>query len=81
MPIYDYLCRSCNAQVEVLVRGASAPTCPECRGEDLERVLSAPAVQSDTTRDVVAREARRRDAAQARDRVNDQRNYERNHDR
>jgi putative FmdB family regulatory protein len=80
MPIYDYRCRACDAQFELLVRGSDAPACPSCAGADLERLPSFSAVRSQATRDVVTRETRRRDSTQARERVNDQRNYERNHD-
>jgi putative FmdB family regulatory protein len=80
MPIYDYACRACDARFELLVRASTTPACPACRSEDLERLLSLPAIRSDATRDVVRRETSRRDATQARDRVNEQRRYERNHD-
>ena len=81
MPIYDFQCRGCDARFELLVRGAAPPACPACASEDLERLPSfQTAVRSDATRDVVRRETRRRDAAQARDRVHEQAKYERNHD-
>ena len=80
MPTYDYVCRSCKAQFEALVLGSKTPACPECRSEDLERLLSFPTVKSDTTRDVIKRETRRRDAASAKDRTHEQAKYERNHD-
>ena len=80
MPIHDYVCRACDARFELLVRASTTPACPACRSEDLERLLSLPAIRSDATRDVARRETSRRDATQARDRVNEQRRYERNHD-
>jgi putative FmdB family regulatory protein len=80
MPIFEYTCRSCARQFEALVRGATLPKCPGCRSEDLEKRFSLPAVKSETTRGKVMRDAKRRDSRQARDRVNDQRNYELHHD-
>lgn len=80
MPIYEYVCRGCSARFEVLVRGTTAPACPECRSDDLQRLLSFPTVASESTREVVRRETRRRDAAQAKDQAHEQRKYELSHD-
>ena len=80
MPLYDFACRDCGAVSELLVRGTATPACPACGSEALERQMSLPAVRSDATRDVVGRYTRKRDAAQARDRVHEQAKYERNHD-
>ena len=80
MPMYDYVCRGCSTQFEALVRAGTTPKCPECRGEDLERLLSVPGIRSDTTRDAVRRETHSRDAAQAKDRAHEQLKYERSHD-
>lgn len=43
MPIFDYRCRSCGADFELLVRSASVPTCPRCGSQALDRQVSAPA--------------------------------------
>jgi putative FmdB family regulatory protein len=80
VPLYDFLCQSCGAESELLVRGAATPVCPACGSESLDRLLSLPAVRSDATRDVVGRYAKKRDAAQAKDRIHEQAKYERNHD-
>ena len=81
MPIYDYHCRGCDARFELLVRASTPPPCPSCAAEDLERLPSfLTAVRSEGTHDVAMRDARRRDAAQARERVHEQARYERNHD-
>ena len=42
MPILEYACRTCGHQFEFLkLPGTTAaPQCPECKGEDLERLLS-----------------------------------------
>jgi putative FmdB family regulatory protein len=46
MPIYEYKCRVCGHEFETLVRASSTPNCPSCQSEDLERLLSVPAVTS-----------------------------------
>ncbi len=48
MPIYEYRCKSCGKQVEILVRsGANAsPVCPNCGSTRLDRLLSAPYVMT-----------------------------------
>jgi len=40
MPLYEYACKSCASQFEVLVRASETPECPSCHGKDLERRLS-----------------------------------------
>ena len=67
MPLHEYECRACGLCFEQLVRGSTTPVCPSCRSEDLERLVSAFGVSSETTRDAAIQSARRR-AAQSRDR-------------
>lgn len=43
MPLFDFHCTDCEADVELLVRGSEQPECPECHGHNLERQLSVPA--------------------------------------
>lgn len=49
MPLYEFHCGRCNADVELLVRSAAEKTeCPNCGSPKLERLLSvaaAPAIQ------------------------------------
>jgi putative FmdB family regulatory protein len=47
MPIYEYLCRSCGAQKDVLQKISDAPltTCPECGKETFSKQLSAAGFQ------------------------------------
>jgi len=41
MPIYEYECKDCNQNVEVLVaRPDSKPDCPECGSKKLSKLLS-----------------------------------------
>jgi putative FmdB family regulatory protein len=43
MPIYEYACRRCRSEFEVLIRSDETPECPECGSRQLERQLSVPA--------------------------------------
>jgi putative FmdB family regulatory protein len=46
MPIYEYRCQTCDHFFEALVRAGDVAACPECRGQELERLLSSFAVNS-----------------------------------
>jgi putative FmdB family regulatory protein len=80
VPIYEYACRGCGHQFETLVRTGDKPACPACAGDDLERLLSLPAIRSDTTHGLAMRAAKRRDAKRADERVRAQVEYEKAHD-
>lgn len=43
MPLYEYLCRDCDHEVEILVRGEERPECPGCGGGKLTKLLSVTA--------------------------------------
>jgi putative FmdB family regulatory protein len=73
MPIYEYQCRACREVFEIFVRPSStttpdAPSCPSCQSQDLERLLSAFAVNSAATQKTHLQQARRLGAPEARDR-------------
>lgn len=80
MPIFDFACRGCGHEFETLVRGGGTPACPACQGTDLEKLLSLPAVKTETTHGLAMQAAKRRDQRQGTDRVMAQREYEANHD-
>ena len=40
MPLYEYSCRDCEKEFELLVRGSEPPSCPSCESLALERKLS-----------------------------------------
>lgn len=46
MPIYEYRCKKCGKQLEVLLRSSDKPParCRECGGR-LEKLISSPAIQ------------------------------------
>ena len=46
MPIYEYVCKSCEHRFELLVRASTVPECPACKGRKLQRQLSVFAVNS-----------------------------------
>jgi putative FmdB family regulatory protein len=59
MPIYEYQCRSCDAVFELLVRSGDVAACPSCHGQDLERLLSSFAVNSEERSHATLQAARR----------------------
>ena len=59
MPIYDYRCRGCGHEFELVVLKSTVVACPTCQGADLEQLLSGFAVSSDGIRQANARSARR----------------------
>jgi putative FmdB family regulatory protein len=44
MPIFEYLCRECDGEFELLVRGKEQARCPLCASIHLEKKLSGFAV-------------------------------------
>jgi putative FmdB family regulatory protein len=40
MPLFEYACKECDKEFELLVRGSETPECPSCHGTDLQRRLS-----------------------------------------
>jgi putative FmdB family regulatory protein len=80
MPIFEYECRHCGQQFEFLVRaGGADPACPKCQSTELERLLSIPAVQSESTHGLAMKAAGKRDKAQASEQARAQREYELHH--
>ena len=63
MPIFDYKCRKCGEQFELLVLKGTVAECPACRGQELEQLISGFAVSSEATRQSNLQAARRRYAA------------------
>lgn len=81
MPIYEYRCTACSHAFELLIRSGDEPVCPECGSDAIERITSLPTVQSSGTRAQALRAAKKRDKAQATDRMHEWLKYEESHDR
>jgi len=48
MPIYEYQCRQCANEFELLLlRDSPVPSCPSCQSLDIEQLLSGFAVSSE----------------------------------
>jgi len=79
MPIFEYKCRGCGNEFEALVRKSDTPACPSCNGTELERLLSLPALKTESTKANALKAARKRDKAQGTERTQEQLKYERSH--
>ena len=79
MPIYEYRCQACGHAFELLVFKTTVAACPACRSEALERLLSLPAIKSQTTHALAMDAAKTRDRKQADDKNRAQRDYEQHH--
>ena len=80
MPMFDFVCTSCQHAFETLVRGSAVPTCPECGSVELEKQLALPAIKTSGTHGKAMAAAKRRDKAQGQERMHAQRQYELSHD-
>jgi putative FmdB family regulatory protein len=79
MPIFEYRCRACGHEFEAVVLKPRVVSCPKCAGDTLERLLSVPAVKSDSTHGQAMKAAKARDKAQATEKNRAQREYELKH--
>jgi putative FmdB family regulatory protein len=80
MPIYEYSCRKCSHQFETLVRPQDpAPVCAACGSDDLERMISLPAVKSESTHALALKAAKKRDKKSGEENARAQREYELHH--
>jgi putative FmdB family regulatory protein len=79
MPIFDFKCRTCGHEFEELVRHDVSPACPSCGGAALDRLVSRPAVSTESTRQRSFSAARRRANAVQREKSHAQAEYERNY--
>lgn len=55
MPIFEYACDDCHAEVELLVRDGRIPECPECSSRSLTKRLSVPSIGKSTAPSVGGR--------------------------
>jgi putative FmdB family regulatory protein len=79
VPIFDFVCRTCKHQFEGLVLRGRDVACPKCSGQDLDKLISMPAIKSDDTKARALVAARKRDQAQGKDRMHEQEKYEKSH--
>ena len=79
MPIYEYACKKCGNEFELLVRGKDQPACTKCASVELERKVSLPAIKSETTHALAMAAAKRRDKKQGFENMMTQREYELHH--
>jgi putative FmdB family regulatory protein len=80
MPMFEYACKKCGKEFETLVRpNTDPPACPACQGTELEKLISIPAVKSETTHALALGAAKKRDARQANYNARVQREYELHH--
>lgn len=80
MPIFEYACKACGKQFETLVRPQdAAPACPACKSADLEKLISSPAIKSDSTHALALKAAQKRDKIAGSEKAREQREYELHH--
>ena len=63
MPTFDYKCGGCGHTFELLIlpKKSPEPACPKCESQDLEQLLSAPAISSEGTKAMSRKSGRARD--------------------
>jgi len=69
MPLYEYRCRQCGREFELLVRQPMTPACPACESADLERLLSLFTGSSEATKKANLQAGRKHNSKEARDRA------------
>ena len=80
MPIFEYSCKSCGKEFEALVLPTTpAPSCPACQSTELEKLISAPAIKSESTHGLAMKAAKKRDQKQGSEQARAQREYELSH--
>ena len=79
MPIFEYRCLGCGKEFELLVLKSTSPACPACQATSLERLVSLPAVKSESTHALAMKAAKQRDAKQSGELNRAQREYELHH--
>ena len=80
MPLYEYECRSCGHEFEVLLRtGDPPPTCASCGSSDLEKLLHQVAISTEGTRQTNLNKARKIAKRTQRDKDVAQAEYEQKH--
>ncbi len=60
MPIYDYKCRTCGHEFELIVLRTTVVACPSCQSAELEQLLSSFAVSTESIRQSNLKAARQK---------------------
>ena len=50
MPLYEYTCKDCHDEFELLVRSHEPSACPQCGGSQLQKQFSVVAAHRGTSR-------------------------------
>lgn len=80
MPMFEYACKACGKEFEALVRSQDpAPACPACKSADLEKLISRPAIKSESTHGLAMKAAQKRDKLAGSEKAREQREYELHH--
>ena len=80
MPIFEYACKGCGKEFEALVLPTTAaPACPACKSVELEKLISRPAIKSESTHGLAMKAAKKRDQKAGSEMARAQREYELNH--
>ena len=78
--MFEYACKACGKEFEALVRRQDpAPACPACKSADLEKLISRPAIKSESTHGLAMKAAQRRDKLAGAEKAREQREYELHH--
>jgi putative FmdB family regulatory protein len=81
VPLFDFHCRGCEHEFEALVRTGETPVCPSCGSADLERLLSAFAVDTADKRQAAAKQSRQRQIGKRKDALIADEEYRQKHDK
>lgn len=80
MPIFEYACKGCGKEFEALVLPTTAaPDCPACKSTELDKLISRPAIKSESTHGLAMKAAKARDQKQGSENARAQREYELHH--
>ena len=79
MPIFEYSCKACGHDFEFLVLPSTTAECPACHSRDLDKLISIPAVKSESTHGLAMKAAKKRDTKAANQQAREQREYELKH--
>jgi putative FmdB family regulatory protein len=80
MPMFEYTCRGCAHQFEMLVLRTITPACPQCASQDLERMISLPALKTEEGTQRAIKQSQSRRMRGRTEEIVAQREYELKHD-